>query len=151
MKFYNDLKKYQLPKKEVEKLKWRWCLIKCEKAKNKLANHFLPLALKIATNFASSVPHIDLYEYFNEAYLAIHQALEFYNFKKANMSTFVYKYIYWHLKNFTQKISSPVEYSYSQKKKMKENGISMNPVYLSECNLTFIDTRTPLTKLIKSL
>lgn len=149
--FYNTLKSYQLSKKELQKAKMRWCLINCQKAKKQIMNHFLPMALKIATKFSSKY-NIDLLELFNEAYIALGEALKYYNFRKSELSTFLYKYVNWHLRNFIQETMTPVRYPYSQRKRMKQQGISMNAVYLSECDAdTFIDYRNPLDTLIKSL
>lgn len=148
--FFDELKKLQLSRDEFFKCKWQWIINKDEKAKRKLMNHFLPLALKVASSYHQKHGIFDLYDYFHEAYLSIERALEYYKYGKANLSTFVYQNMKWRLKTFVQENFSPVKYSLKQKKYMKEHGISMNPVYLSECDPeAFIDYETPLDILIK--
>jgi len=131
MDFYKQLKDLQLSKAEFRKVLWKWELIKDVQAKKKLICHFLPLGLKIATKFSKRYG-IELFDLFSQCYILIDKAISFYKKEKATLSTFVYLYLHWELKNYINETFSPVRYPYKTKKEMKDNGTSMNAVSLSE-------------------
>jgi len=144
MDFYQELAKYQINKRELRKLYWRWKILKRKEIKSKIINSFLPMALKIATKISEKFHNIELMELFNESYLIIDKALDYYNPSRAELSTFVYLMLKWNLKNFVFRQHAPVKYSAKQKQRMKESGVSFNPLYLSEVEDDFfVYRKTP--------
>lgn len=144
MELYQELAKYQINKRELKKLYWKWKILKEKEAKCKIVNSFLPLALKIATEIFEKHPYFELMELFNESYLIIDKALDYYNPRRAELSTFIYLMLKWNLKHFIFRQDTPVRYTIKMKQKMKENGVPLNAVYLSEVdNELFIYELTP--------
>lgn len=132
MDYYNQLKLYQISKWEQKKLYWRWRLVGCIESKTNLIMSFMPMALNIATKLCLHTNSIEPNDYFQESYLIIDEAINKYIPEKSELSTFVYHMIRWNLKEMSSKYMSPVKYSAKAKRVLKEKGISLNPIYLSD-------------------
>lgn len=132
MDYYNQLKSYQISKREQKKLYWRWRLLGCMESKTLLIMSFMPMALKISTKMSLETESIEPNDYFQESYLIINEAIEKYDPAKSELSTFIYHMIRWNLCNYSQKFMSPVKYGNKIRRVMKKRGISMNTVYWSD-------------------
>jgi len=151
MELYEEVAKYQISKEEQMKLYWRWKFLKCEKSKTLLANSLLTLVLKIVSKFLKRHQHItDLSELLAEGYIATHKAIELYN-GRSQLSTFVYLMVTWRLKEFLRDLHNLVKITQHDKRKLNIKYIELDSKIMreDEVHIYFIDTETPLTKLMK--
>lgn len=132
MDYYNQLKSYQISKREQKKLYWRWKLLRCIESKTKLIMSFMPMALNISTKMSIHTSSIEPNDYFQESYIIINDAIDKYEPDRAELSTFIYHMLVWNLKDISNKYLSPVKYSSKAKRIMKKYSLSMNTVYWSD-------------------
>lgn len=131
--FYNELKKHQLSKKEFHYHLNKFLSLKDSTSKQKLVNHFLPMALKLCTKLQKNHPSIDLFDLFNQAFLIIHETIDYYDPNKGiSLSTYIYNNLKWNLKNYIASIYQPVQYPKSIKKKLKKQGVPFHAISLTE-------------------
>lgn len=93
---------------------------------------FMPMALNISTKMSVNTSSIEPNDYFQESYIIINNAIDRYDPDKSELSTFIYHMLRWNLKDYSNKMMSPVKYGNKVKRIMRKKGISMNTVYWSD-------------------
>lgn len=135
MDLFDEFKKYQLSKKDQEELIKKFEKTKCPKLKKEILLSFLPMALKLCTKLAQKhYPIVDLYCLLNQAYILMDTAIEKYCPQKAQLSTYIYNYLYWNLSEYIRNHYSIVKIHPTDAKKMKEQNISMTYISLEDIN-----------------